>query len=631
MKQRARVIQRAMTVFSTKEGKRGSFRKLLQKTLTIAANEGLAGIRRRVVVLSNVPNVHAASVFDISNEADVLASYKRWQTRFDSLRPVDIDSARQHLKSVALPDVLLVLIVSRADLVSLPRLVSAWAGLVHSGWHGVIVPPAELDDAELDGLETIASADARLSIMRDLSQLEGIRAHRPWTLLCFGGVLLNPLSTYFLLEAAERSGAAILYGDHDIMDAKGGRVRPAFKPQYSPLFLTNQNYIGHCVLMSRTVPMSLEQARGLSTLDEAGIHDFIRSLCADRRVEHVPFIVSHEVSERSGSHPQPPIYPDKGSTVAIIIPTRDGVRHLKPCVQSILSNTTYDLDLVEIRIVDNGSVDKATLAWMDQIATRPNVSIKRYPHPFNFAAINNFGANDADCDVLVFLNDDTTVLDGAWLSKLVYHATQPGVGVVGAKLLFPDGTVQHGGCAAGDNMGTVRHLLMHVPLRNTTASDFTREMSTVTGACCAIGRGVFEQVGGFDEVLKITWNDVKFCLDCLKAGYRNVYIADALLYHDESKTRGNETTPEKIDRYFTEAHYTRRRYREIFYDDPSYNPNFSVAPDLLYAEPPRVRRPWARSADRKPRILILSTVYAFGFGVSHRNPATSLEAGRTWV
>ena len=610
-KQGVRAVGRAVIAFSTKEGKRGSLRKLLRKTISIAATEGLAGIRQRVIVLSGL-----APVFNIANQADVSACYERWQARFDSLRPADVRSARRHLETLALPEVLIVLVITRADLVSLPRLVSAWGSLVHPGWHGVIVPPPELDDGELDGLQTITGADPRLSIMQDPSQLESLRARRPWTLFCFGRVLLNPLSTYFFLEAAEQSGAAILYGDHDVIDPKGGRVRPAFKPQYSPLFLTNYNYIGHCILVSRAVPLSLNDGLRLPTLDEAGIHDLIRSLCADRRVEHVPFILSHALDETSGGDTQPPTYPDDGFTVAIIIPTRDGVRHLKPCIESILSKTTYDLDLVELVIVDNGSVDPATLAWMDEIATQQNVSVKRYPKPFNFAAINNFGADGKECDVLVFLNDDTTVLDGAWLSKLVFHSTQPGVGVVGAKLLFPDGTVQHGGCAAGDNMGTVKHLLMHAPLSKATTIDHTREMSIVTGACCAIRREIFEQIGGFDEVLKITWNDVKFCLDCLQAGYRNVYVADALLYHDESKTRGNETTPEKIDRYFTEAHYTRRRFREIFYDDPSYNPNFSVSPDLLFAEPPRVRRPWVRSADRRPRILILSTVYAFGFGVS---------------
>ena len=187
--------------------------------------------------------------------------------------------------------------------------------------------------------------------------------------------------------------------------------------------------------------------------------------------------------------------------------------------------------------------------------------------------------------------------------------------MVGGKLIFPDGTIQHGGCVAGGSRGTVQHLLTNARPQDVAATDHTREMSLVTGACVAVRRDVFNQIGGFDPVLKVTWNDTKFCLECLASGLRNIYVADPLLIHDESKTRGHDNTRERYVRYFSEANYTRRRFREYFYDDPSYNPNLSLEHAGELADPPRVRRPWTRLSNRKLRLLILSAVYKKGFGV----------------
>ena len=392
------------------------------------------------------------------------------------------------------------------------------------------------------------------------------------------------------------------------MDEAGRRTDPCFKPQFSPDYAARFNYLGDCLLVARPVRFPT----GLSGLTLSGFDDLVGCLMTGHQVEHVPFVLSHVLARQDRRERETPAFDDTGPGVAIIIPTRDGLNHLKACIDSIREKTTYDRSLVDIVVVDNQSTDPETLAYLEEIAGEPGTTVQRYPHQFNFAAINNLGASSTRRDILVFLNNDTTVHDPRWLSKLVGYAKRPDIGMVGCKLLFPDGTIQHGGCAAGGNLGTVSHLLMHVEPED-APMDLTREISIVTGACCAVRRELFEKIGGFDPILRITWNDVKFCLDCLEAGYRTIYVADALLVHDESKTRGQDNTPERADRYFDEAHYVRRRYRRWFFDDPSYNPNLPVQ-DTAYAEPPRVRRPWVGVGPR--RILVLSSVYAFGFGVA---------------
>ena len=399
------------------------------------------------------------------------------------------------------------------------------------------------------------------------------------------------------------------------LDEAGVRHDPAFKPQFSPEYLARYNYIGDCVLLSRAIGVTADDLAAMLGDDVLEYDRLIARKLRGRRVEHLPFMLFHIPRERERHSHDAPVIGNIRASVAIVIPTRDGVGHLRACVDSILEKTSYDLSRVAIIVVDNEFSEPATLEYLDRLVEHPNISVVRYPHPFNFAAINNFGAYGADADILLFLNNDVEVRDPDWLSKLVWHAAQPDVGVVGAKLLYPDGTIQHGGCLTGGSRGTVEHLLRSGDPETVDARDHTREMSVVTGACLAVRKSVFDRIGGFDPILRITWNDVKFCLECITSGSRNVYIADPLLVHDESKTRGHDNTREKYVRYFCEADYTRRRFREFFQDDPSYNPNLSLEEAGLLAEPPRVRRPWSRRAGQTPRILVLSMVYKVGFGV----------------
>ncbi|MBW4025418.1 MAG: glycosyltransferase, partial [Proteobacteria bacterium] len=546
--------------------------------------------------------------------------YKAWLERYDLLRTPEIEAARRHLAGLTLPDLLILAVVRHDDLPAIDRLVASWRAQLHRRWRAAIVASPDLSADDVRLLRAAAAQDTRISVVSTAADIVALHTRAEHMLLSFGTPLLHCLSAYMFLEAAVRTGAAIVYSDHDRLHETGARSEPAFKPQFSPEYLARYNYIGDCLLLSHAVPLTLDDATALlrptlAEYDRLVAHLVLTSPKLDRQVEHVPFPLFHVLNEKPRRPHDLPVFPDKGPTVALVIPTRDGLAHLRSCVDSIFKKTSYDPDRVEIVIVDNNSTDPAMLGYLAELGERSRVSVVPYPHAFNFAAINNVGAAAAASEILVFLNDDTVVRDPTWLSQLVAYAAQPGVGMVGAKLLFPDGTIQHGGCVAGASLGTVQHLLSRRLPEDVADTDRTREMAVLTGACMAVRRDVFQQIGGFDPILRITWNDVKACLECLAAGLRNIYIADALLFHDESQTREPDNTEDRYVRYFSEADYTRRRFRDYFYDDPSYSPNLSVDKASELAEPPRVRRPWFRPAERPLRILLLSVVYKLGYGV----------------
>jgi GT2 family glycosyltransferase len=607
-RRRIRAVRDALATLASIYRRDRNLGQIIGKVWWVAMREGLNGVKYRVVQLSHLDDPPAEVV-------PAPLTYQQWVERFDPLRERQVPAVRRHLAALSLPDLLMIIVVTHDDVTSLGRMVASWRESIHAGWRAVLIASSDLSGSDIASLDALAALDPRISVARTPEEVEAAGSRFDYTLLCFGRVLLNSFSIYMFLEAATRTGADIVYSDSDRIDEAGQRVDPAFKPQFSPEYVARYNYIGDCLLLSRSAGLTAEASCSLFHLTLADYDRFVARLVLGRRVEHLPFVLFHVLDDPPRMGHDLPVIEDRGPGVAIIIPTRDGLDHLKPCIDSILKKTSYDLSLVEIVVVDNNSSETATLEYLAEIVQHQNIAVVRYPFPFNFAAIVNFGAQQTRKEVIVFLNDDTVVHDPGWLSKLVWYASKPDVGIVGAKLLFPDGTVQHGGCVAGGNMGTVSHLLTYADPTAVAASDRTREMTLVTAACCAVRREVFEQVGGFDPILGVTWNDVKFCLDCLHAGFRNIYIADPLLYHYESKSRGRDDTRERTERYFDEAHYTRRLFRTYFYDDPSYNPNLSVETAGQFADPPRVRRPWSRPQDQPRRILVLSTVYKIGFGV----------------
>jgi GT2 family glycosyltransferase len=292
--------------------------------------------------------------------------------------------------------------------------------------------------------------------------------------------------------------------------------------------------------------------------------------------------------------PAPPL-------ASLIIPTRNGLKFLQRCVDSILEKTTYPN--YEVVVVDNGSDDPATLAYLKTLNDRTHPLLAgsklsarslRYDAPFNFSAINNFAVAQTRGELVGLLNNDLEVISPGWLDEMATQALRPGVGCVGAMLYYPNDTIQHAGVIVGLG-GVAGHAFRDFP--RGTEGKFNRarlvqNYSAVTAACLLVKRSTYVEVGGLDEKnLTIAFNDIDFCLRVHAAGHRNLWTPFAELYHHESVSRGAEDTPEKHERFRGEVEYMMKRWPEEIRHDPAYNPNLTLElTDFTLSAPPR---PWS--------------------------------------
>lgn len=444
-----------------------------------------------------------------------------------------------------------------------------------------------------------------------------------WYLWPGPGTRLSPHALYWLARAAEeRPGARLLYTDHDSLTPDGDREAPVFKPDWSPEHLRSTNYIGRAMalrgdLLAELWPLAepvdphdllLRAAEHLDA--DAVVHLYAplfhlppALVAADAaRPEPVSAHLARCGLEGRVERLGPGRYrvrhalPAAPPLVSVLVATRDHAAVLRRCLESLTARTSYPR--YELLVVDNQSRDPETVGYLRALATRPRTRVLAYDAPFNFAAINNLAATEAQGDVLCLLNNDTEVITPDWLEEMVSRLLLPGVGVVGAKLLFADGRVQHAGDVVGP-CGCAWHLHHHLPADAPGychRAGLAQELSAVTGACLVTDRRLYLDLGGFDAVnLPVTFNDVDYCLRVREAGYRVVFTPHALLHHHESATRGPDDTPEKQARSKREAGHMRKRWKHVMRHDPYYNPNLSYArADFSLNCAPLVAKPWRR-------------------------------------
>lgn len=251
--------------------------------------------------------------------------------------------------------------------------------------------------------------------------------------------------------------------------------------------------------------------------------------------------------------------------------------------------------------MDNGSDDTDALAYFDTLKRNPNFTVLRDDRPFNYSQLNNLAARYANGDILGLINNDIEVISPEWLGEMVSHCLRPGVGAVGAKLLYPDGRLQHGGVILGVG-GVANHAHLFIDKNSPgyfARANLIQQFSAVTAACLLVKKSIYQEAGGLDETnLAVAFNDVDFCIRLGKLGYRNIWTPHALLYHHESATRGEDIAPEKRARFVSEVNYMMQTWGQEFVSDPAYNPNLNLQfPNFSLSTEPRLGK-WDLSFDK---------------------------------
>ena len=279
----------------------------------------------------------------------------------------------------------------------------------------------------------------------------------------------------------------------------------------------------------------------------------------------------------------------------MVVPTRDRVDLLRVAVEGFLHETNYAN--LEVIIADNESSEPETLSYFAKVSTHPRVKIVKCPGPFNFSTINNLAAAQATGSLIGLMNNDLKVLEPDWLRRMVAYAVRPDIGIVGAKLLHGDDTIQHAGVTLG--IGTASHLYKSFPQDAAGRNGrlvLPQDVSAVTAACLLMRREIWDEVGGLDEDFPVAYNDIDLCLKVRDAGYRIVWVPDVLVYHLESQSRGRDVTPEKRARLDQDKARLVERWGTKLSRDPFHSPNLSDRHiDARLAFPSRVSPPW-RSA-----------------------------------
>jgi GT2 family glycosyltransferase/glycosyltransferase involved in cell wall biosynthesis len=434
-------------------------------------------------------------------------------------------------------------------------------------------------------------------------------ADREMVLLLRAGDRLAPDCVFEVALAVHRApGTDLVTWDDDVMAGRGHRD-PRFRPSWSPELLLGDDYVGRAFALRAS---ALAAAGGLGEpADPAASWDLLlRAGPAPERVRRVPRVLSSVPSrspvpeqaavatvqahlDRSGLPGRAVPGRHGGVRVAwelsewprvtVVIPTRHNREMLRSSLPSVAAS---DYPLFDVVVVDNGGRTPENEQWYAELDLGVDLDVLWWDEPFNYSAVNNAAVARTDAEVLVFLNDDTEVLDPSWLRELAGWAVQPGTGVVGLQLLDPVGVIQHTGVVVGMS-GFADHVFAGMPPGSTGMygpSDRTRNVLAVTGACCAVRREVFDALGGFDERFVLCGSDVALGLSAVLAGRRNVCSPHAPVRHLESATRGASVPMED---YF--ASYWR--YNPwLFGGDPYWNPNLSL----------RSRRPRLRARTEPP-------------------------------
>jgi glycosyltransferase involved in cell wall biosynthesis len=563
-------------------------------------------------------------------------SYAEWVRRYDTLD--DIDRARLRTAAAEMPRSPLISIVMptyNANFTWINAAIESVRNQIYTKWELCIADDASTVVEVRDLLTTWAESDSRIKVVfrpqnghisaASNSAIE--LASGEWVALMDHDDLLPEHALFWVAECINsHPDVRLIYSDEDKIDEQGIRLDPYFKSDWNIDLFYSQNMFSHLGVFEA----SLLRAVGGFRVGMEGSQDYDLVLRCIEHVDaaqicHIPKVLYHwrvhaqSTASSTDAKPYAQLAGERALNehfqrreikgrveyvgngyraryelplplplVSLIIPTRNAMELVRQCVDSIVSRTTYGN--YEIVLVDNGSDNPQALEYFASLADRPKFRVIRDEREFNYSALNNMAVASTQGDYVALINNDIEVISPDWLSDMVAIASQPGVGAVGARLWYPDETLQHGGVVLGIG-GVAGH--SHKRLPRGHGGSFERaaliqSFSAVTAACLVVSRRNYELVDGLNETdLKVAFNDVDFCLRLREAGLRNVWTPYAELFHHESATRGDDSHPEKQRRFASEVHYMLARWGRMLRHDPAYNPNLTLLhEDFSLAWPP---------------------------------------------
>lgn len=506
----------------------------------------------------------------------------------------------------------------------LTQMIRSVADQTYSGWELCLADGSDDAHADVGRLcQSLARCDRRIRY-RKLEKNMGISGNTNAALDMATGDyialldhddLLNPAALYECMCAVCEKDADFLYTDEiKIYKDPKDAFEPHFKPDYAPDTLRANNYICHLTVFKRSLLETAGKFR--SQCDGSQDFDLVLRLTEQAKtIVHIPKLLYYwrahpnSVAESIGAKPYvieaahravsdhlervglkgrvldsvvPSMYRleydiQGQPLISIIIPNREQKETLKVCLESIYSKSTYRN--FEVLVVENNSTSREIFDYYGEIREKwDTLRVITWDGPFNYSAINNFAAKQAKGSHFVLLNNDTEIISPDWLEQLLMYSQRSDVGAVGAKLYYPDDTIQHAGLGLG-LLTIAGHLHRHFDRSHPGYMGrliYAQNLSGVTAACVMIPRSVWEQMGGLDESFPVNFNDVDLCIRIRQAGYLIVWTPFAELYHYESKSRGINDSPEKIARFSGEIQHFLERWKPVLdQGDPYLNPNFS--------------------------------------------------------
>ena len=546
--------------------------------------------------------------------------YQEW---YEKHKPSEEELARQRKKKWKDPVVISVLVPAyRTPEVFLKQMMESVLLQTYPYLELCIADGSGTDDSVEKVVKEYQKKDPRVRYRR-LEKNEGIAGNTNAAIEMASGEylalfdhddLLSPNALFEVASAIEKEKADVVYTDEDkVTSDLKEHFQPHFKPDFNPDLLCANNYICHLFVVKRSLALKLGGQD--PAYDGAQDYDFIfRCTENAEKIVHVAKILYHwRVHQAStADNPSSKLYAfDAGKKaieahlartgakaevshtndlgfyrvkyqvqgnplVSIVIPNKDEKETLKKCLESIWKKTSYSN--YEIILVENNSTTQEIRDYYKELDGKKRVRVVYWDKEFNYSAINNFGISHAKGEYILCLNNDITVISPDWMEELLANCQRPEVGIVGARLYYPDNTIQHagivlgmGGCAGSLFVGLARSRGGYLH-----KAALQQDLSAVTAACFMVKKEVFEKVGGFEEKLAVAFNDVDFCLKVRHAGYLVVYDPYAELYHHESKTRGYENTEAKKRRFQEEIEYMRCHWMPDILRDPYYNENLSL-------------------------------------------------------